>query len=69
MATTPAPNNTDPRDEEYLTVSEVAKTFDVGEQTIRRWAKNGVLPRVEITAWVHRWRRSDVEKLIRDGTT
>lgn len=46
--------------EEYLTVDEAARLAGFSPQTIRRWAREGLIPSVTIDG--RRWfRRKDIE--------
>ena len=50
---------------DFLSVRETAGIFDVHENTIRNWVKDGTLPDSRIPgSRFHRFRRSDVERLV-----
>lgn len=48
--------------DEMLTGAEVAEYARVCEATVRRWARNGVVPAVQIGK-VTRFRRADIDAL------
>lgn len=48
-------------DEKLLSASEVAKEFQVTDQTIRNWIKSGALKAIKIGR-DHRIRREDVDE-------
>ena len=50
-------------DETYLTVQEIAKRLKVGEQTVRRWIKKGILPAIDILG-VYRISEADFQEFI-----
>ena len=50
----------------YLSRTELAEEFGVVPHTIRNWEKRGILPRIEITSRMIRYRREDVDRLIQD---
>jgi excisionase family DNA binding protein len=50
-------------DEKLLSASEVAKEFQVTDQTIRNWIKSGALKAIKIGR-DHRIRREDVDELL-----
>jgi predicted site-specific integrase-resolvase len=49
-----------------MTTRQVCDVFDVTPQTVYRWSRLGMLPRVELNSRTWRYRRSDVQALI-DG--
>jgi len=49
--------------EEYLTFAEVAQRVHVHYETVRRWARDGVIPTVRIGT-VRRIRKSDLERIV-----
>ena len=52
--------------DDLLTTNEVAELARVSRQTVWRWAEDGVLPAaVELPSGQRRFRRSDVEDLLR----
>lgn len=63
MDTTDPPNA-----DEWLTPRQAAALVGITPDTIRKWANDGVLPTQRVRAGSHRrFRRSDVEALIRAG--
>ncbi|MGH3426909.1 MAG: helix-turn-helix domain-containing protein [Terriglobales bacterium] len=51
---------------ELLTRKEVAELLGVSDSTVHRWARDGKLPRhVTWPSGQRRWRRSDIDKLVR----
>ena len=54
--------------EEFLTVAEVATLLKLNQQTVRNWIDQGSLPAVRVGRRV-RIRRSDLERVIEDGST
>jgi excisionase family DNA binding protein len=54
--------------EEFLTVAEVAGLLKLNQQTVRNWIDQGSLPAVRVGRRV-RIRRSDLERVIEDGST
>jgi excisionase family DNA binding protein len=50
--------------EELWTTAEVMAALKVSENTVRRWATDGVLPAVKIGPRAVRFRRSDVDALL-----
>jgi excisionase family DNA binding protein len=51
-----------------LTVAEVAELLKLNQQTVRNWIDQGSLPAVRVGRRV-RIRRSDLERVIEDGST
>lgn len=49
---------------DLLAASEVADMFEVTDETIHRWARNGVLPYVTLPSGTKRFRRADIEALL-----
>ena len=47
-----------------MLAAEVAELFRVGKITVYRWADAGILPRLDLPNGMHRFRRSDVMRLI-----
>lgn len=60
-----------PRDDEWIKTAIVAEMIKESRFVVWRWARDGILPKPVISgAGVHpRWRRSDIETFLRDGTT
>lgn len=51
---------------ELLTIPEVADQFDVHPHTVRRWIKEGrLVPGVTLPSGRYRFRREDVEAILR----
>lgn len=50
-----------------MATGEVAEAFGVSRQTVVRWAKEGVLPKIVLPSGRFRFRREDVEALIKLG--
>jgi excisionase family DNA binding protein len=55
-------------EESYLTVAEVAELLKLNQQTVRNWIDQGSLPALRVGRRV-RIRRSDLERLLREGST
>jgi len=52
-------------DQELLTGEEIATTYKISQGTVRRWARDGILPVAAITpGGLRRYRRADVEALL-----
>ena len=56
-------NNAD-MTETLLTSPEVADLFGVSDETVRRWAKDGKLPVVELPSGRVKFRRSDIDAIL-----
>jgi excisionase family DNA binding protein len=54
--------------EEFLTVAEVAELLKLNQQTVRNWIDQGSLPALRVGRRV-RIRRSDLERVLEDGST
>lgn len=52
-----------------LTTDQVASLLQVTPRTVRRWARDGVLPRVRIGGRITRYRAHDVASLIATTTS
>jgi len=50
---------------ELLTVPEVAKVARVTDETVHRWARDGKLPFIKMPSGLKRFRREDVEAILR----
>ena len=50
------------KNEEWLTLSSVARLAEKSEATIRQAAKHGKLPAIRTASGIRLFRRSDVEK-------
>jgi excisionase family DNA binding protein len=48
---------------EFLSTSEVARLVGVSGDTVRYWARNGLLPAVQSAGGIRLYRRRDVEKI------
>lgn len=55
-------------DETFLTVAEVAELLKLNQQTVRNWIDQGSLPAVRVGRRV-RIRRSDLERMLEEGST
>jgi len=56
--------------EELLTGEEIATEYRVSTNTVRRWAREGILPVAAVTpGGMRRYRRGDVEDLLRPKAT
>lgn len=55
-------------DDEYLTVKEIAQRLKLNQQTVRNWIDQGSLPAVRVGRRI-RIRRSDLDRIIAQGTT
>src|ERR1035437_5435824 len=54
-------------DESLLNVRETARRLSVHENTIRNWARDGILPSARVPgSRFHRFRLEDVERLARE---
>lgn len=53
---------------ELLTVTEVATLFRVADETIHRWAREGVLPYVPLPTGLKRFRRDVIEAIAKGET-
>jgi len=52
---------------EFLSTSEVARLVGVSGDTVRYWARNGLLPiAAQSQSGIRLYRRRDVDKIIRD---
>ena len=60
-------NSAEP-EESFLTVAEVAEMLKLNQQTVRNWIDQGSLPAIRVGRRV-RIRRSDLERVIEDGST
>ncbi len=60
---------TDPSDETYLTVAEVAAILKLNQQTIRNWIDAGQLPAIRVGQRRVRIKRSDFDRLVQRGYT
>ena len=58
-------DNEAPTGEEPLKVGEAAAILKVSDQTVRNWADAGALPFVRTPGGQRRFRRRDVEALLR----
>lgn len=54
-------------DEDFLKPSDVAKIFKVDPKTVTRWGQQGKLPCVRTPGGHHRYRRSDIEKFLKES--
>jgi excisionase family DNA binding protein len=52
----------------FLTVAEVAELLKLNQQTVRNWIDQGSLPALRVGRRV-RIRRSDLERLLEEGST
>lgn len=55
------------RREELLTPGQVARMFGVDPKTVTRWAQTGKLDAIRTLGGHRRYRRSEVERLLREG--
>jgi excisionase family DNA binding protein len=55
-------------EDSFLTVAEVAEMLKLNQQTVRNWIDQGSLPALRVGRRV-RIRRSDLERLLREGST
>jgi len=55
------------RDEDLMTRRQVAYLFRVTSSAVAMWARRGRLPEVRDEAWKPRYRRADVEALMKRG--
>jgi excisionase family DNA binding protein len=51
-----------------LSAVDVAKLLSLSQRTLWVWHRNGKLPAVVLPGGTLRWKRADVERLIREGT-
>jgi excisionase family DNA binding protein len=54
-------------DDPFLTPAEVARIFRVDPKTVGRWAIEGLLPSTRTPGGHRRFRRSDVDALLKAG--
>jgi excisionase family DNA binding protein len=52
---------------ELLTTAEVARVFKVARSTVSNWAAQGLLPHTRTPSGRLRFRRTDVEDVLRRG--
>jgi excisionase family DNA binding protein len=50
---------------ELLTATQVARHFQVQPETIREWARSGLIPQIRINGKVRRFSLNDVEQALR----
>lgn len=50
---------------ELMTVAEVAEVLRIADETVHRWAREGKLPYVPMPSGLKRFRRADIESLLR----
>lgn len=55
------------KQDELLTVGEVAKRLRIGQRTVYRWADRGRIPRPLKLGALVRWRQSEIEEWIAAG--
>ena len=53
--------------EQLLSPGEVAKAFRVDPKTVSRWAQAGKIPSLRTVGGHRRFRRADIEALLRDA--
>ncbi|HNR30174.1 MAG TPA: helix-turn-helix domain-containing protein [Candidatus Hydrogenedentes bacterium] len=53
--------------DQLMTVKEVAQTLRLSERTVWRFADSGQLPRPVALGGSRRWRRSDIDAVMRCG--
>lgn len=63
LARSSVTTNTNLQTERLLRADEVALLFNVNVSTVRRWAREGVIPSVRVTAKVIRFRESQIRAL------
>ena len=52
------------REPDLLTTAEVAEKLRVTDETVHRWARQGVIPYIELPSGLKRFRRRDVEAFL-----
>lgn len=52
-----------------LTTAEVAKEFRVHQKTVRQWVDTGKLPAITLPGGIFRYRREDIEAILRGEST
>lgn len=52
-----------------LTVEEVAEEFQRHPETVRKWARDGLISSIKLPGGERRFRRSDIEAIIRGEVT
>lgn len=57
------------RDSNLLTPAQVAEAFNVDPKTVTRWAKAGKITCIRTLGGHRRYKRTEVDKLISDGTS
>lgn len=50
---------------DLLTATQVAQHFQVQPETIREWARSGLIPQIRINGKVRRFSLTDVEQALR----
>lgn len=50
-----------------LTANEVAEAFQLDPETIRRWARDGRIERIKLPSGLYRFRREDIEALLKSS--
>jgi len=58
----------DEKRETYLTVEELADMLKVCVRTVATWDKQGRIPCIRLSRRCHRYKLSDVEKLLEEMT-
>lgn len=58
---------TDERDDPWLTTSQAADLLGVATATVARYVRQGLLPALRLPTGRLRIRRSEVERLLREG--
>lgn len=59
-------NQQESKNEELLTIRQVAEIFGVHQQTLRRWDTEGKLQAVRVGKLGHRkYRKSDIDKMLK----
>ncbi len=53
---------------DLLTVAEVAEAARVTDETVHRWSRDGLLPFIKLPSGIKRFRRQDVEAILRGDT-
>jgi len=55
------------KEPDLLTAIEAAERLRVSASTVRRWAQLGLIPAIRLPSGQVRIRRTDVERVLRDG--
>ena len=54
--------------DDLLSTAEAATAFGVSRETVRRWAEGGKLPVISLPSGRYRFRRGDIEAILKPTT-